>query len=148
MSENEQLVKGDPVIYQGNQPPSVFPITTQPPPAFPVITQPPPPAYDSYQQEQHLEQFPVFAQETAYKLYPVEKPPRDYLIFSIVTLIFFSRIIGIVALIKSMEVRNAISLGQRDRANRSSTSALRLNIAGVIIGTFAMIILIILFVVH
>ncbi|XP_077981224.1 uncharacterized protein LOC144436330 [Glandiceps talaboti] len=78
---------------------------------------------------------------------PLENPPKDYLVLSILMTIFCSWPIGIVAIIKSIDVRNAIQTGDHERAERASVTAKKLNIAAAIVGIVANILLIVVMVI-
>ncbi|XP_064406229.1 proline-rich transmembrane protein 1-like [Halichondria panicea] len=65
----------------------------------------------------------------------VPRPPNDYLVMSIMTLLFCFWPLGIVALLKSIEARGAVARGDYTAAQTASKSALQLNRLAIIIGT-------------
>ncbi|XP_067936216.1 proline-rich transmembrane protein 1-like isoform X3 [Watersipora subatra] len=65
---------------------------------------------------------------------PLRNPPNDYLALSIFTTIFCCLWIGIAAIRKSSQVREAIRMGDRIGADLASDSAKSFNIVGIILG--------------
>ncbi|XP_067935856.1 proline-rich transmembrane protein 1-like [Watersipora subatra] len=65
---------------------------------------------------------------------PMKNPPNDYLALSIFTTIFCCLWIGIAAIRKSSQAREAIRMGDRTAAHEASNSAKTFNIVGIILG--------------
>jgi len=78
---------------------------------------------------------------------PVSNPPRDYLVWSIITTICCCFWFGIVAIIKSVRARDAISNGDRVGAMEASKMAKLCNILGTVFGIITIIGIIVYYVV-
>ncbi|XP_064406231.1 proline-rich transmembrane protein 1-like [Halichondria panicea] len=96
----------------------------------------PPPVYTVTQQPVVYAQQPVVYVTQAQQAVasPGGVPPKDYLMMSIVTLLFCCWPIGIIALLKSIEVRDAVARGDYAAAQTASKSAYKLNRLAIIVG--------------
>ncbi|XP_067935857.1 proline-rich transmembrane protein 1-like [Watersipora subatra] len=97
------------------------------------------PVAPGYPQEPVTPGYPQQPVATAYPtdqvLYtPLRNPPNDYLALSIFTTIFCCLWIGIAAIRKSSQAREAIRMGDRTAAHEASNSAKTFNIVGIILG--------------
>jgi len=79
---------------------------------------------------------------------PVSDPPRDYLVWSIITTICCCFWFGIVAIIKSVRARDAISNGDREGAMEASRTAKICNILGTVFGIITLIGVIVVYVIY
>ncbi|XP_077161294.1 synapse differentiation-inducing gene protein 1-like [Paroedura picta] len=70
-----------------------------------------------------------------------------YLALSIFNLLCCCFPLGIAALVCSLRVENATTVGDVDRASRSSHAARTLNIIGIVLGVMSIIIIIVIYVV-
>jgi hypothetical protein len=67
---------------------------------------------------------------------PLPDPPNDHLCFNIIVTICCCWPIGIFAILKSVETRDAANRGDRERALVSSRSARRLGLVTLLVGLF------------
>jgi len=101
------------------------------------------------QQQQAYTPYPMAPAATTVVLGrpPVSNPPRDYLVWSIITTICCCFWFGIVAIIKSVRARDAISNGDRVGAMEASKMAKLCNILGTVFGIITIIGIIVYYVV-
>ncbi|XP_064406227.1 proline-rich transmembrane protein 1-like [Halichondria panicea] len=102
----------------------------------------PPPVYP--QQPVVYAQQPVVYVTQAQQAPPGGVPPKDYFVMSILTLLFCFWPLGIVALLKSIEVRSAVDRGDYAAAQTASKSALQLNKLAIIIGIIVLVFVLVL----
>ncbi|XP_070539134.1 proline-rich transmembrane protein 1-like [Ptychodera flava] len=74
----------------------------------------------------------------------MQNPPNDYLVHSILACIFCCWPLGLVAIIKALDVRDAVLVGDRVRAEHSSRSAKNFSIAAVICGIVLIAVVVVL----
>ncbi|XP_070537656.1 proline-rich transmembrane protein 1-like isoform X1 [Ptychodera flava] len=106
--------------------------------APPVYQAPSPPVQIQPGPEQ-----PYVAHVHQYDAQPMQNPPNDYLVHSILACIFCCWPLGLVAIIKALDVRDAVLVGDRVRAERSSRIAKKFSIAA-LMGGIAIIALVVM----
>ncbi|XP_070537652.1 proline-rich transmembrane protein 1-like [Ptychodera flava] len=74
----------------------------------------------------------------------MDNPPNDYLVWSILSCIFCFWPTGIAAIVKSLDVRKAVSMGDREKAERSSKITKYLILATIIVGVILLITVIVI----
>ncbi|XP_070537649.1 proline-rich transmembrane protein 1-like [Ptychodera flava] len=128
MSQEKSTLIGDGHSYQSSPygTPPVYHTTTPP-----VQVQPGPGQPNVVHAHQH------YAQQ-------MNNPPNDYLVWSILACIFCFWPLGVAAIIKSLDVRRSVSMGDRERAERSSKYAKYLIVASVILGVILLTTLIVI----
>jgi hypothetical protein len=66
---------------------------------------------------------------------PLPNPPPDYLVHSVLTIVFCCWFLGFIAMMKSFRVRSAVQCGDRRLAVYESMEARKWNIAALSVGT-------------
>ncbi|XP_070539142.1 proline-rich transmembrane protein 1-like [Ptychodera flava] len=75
---------------------------------------------------------------------PMHDPPPDFLIPSILACIFCCWPLGLVAIVKALDVRNAVVVGDRPRAENASRMAKNFTVAAVVCGIIIILLSIII----
>ncbi|XP_031762465.1 trafficking regulator of GLUT4 1-like [Xenopus tropicalis] len=78
---------------------------------------------------------------------PPEENFKDYLVVSIMNLLFCCLPIGVAALVYSIQTREAVARRDTASAKRSSQNAFRLNVAAFAVGLFCVTLMIIYYVI-
>lgn len=136
-------------------PPSAQPVFSHPPPGYgPAVIQhppsqpvypgvPPPPQVQPAFQMQQSHIAVVSSQPVHAPVHYVQVKPPNHIILSVITMIFFCWVFGLIALLFAIQVDSAWNSGDRQRAQQRSGAARGWSMAGIVFGVVAYIIIVV-----